>query len=296
MSDVSKLRSYADLLSTEWNEIREAFVAVVESSSIERVDWPDGFIGFADRRWSDDTPAAVQRRHDLIVRYDRWLVRFRLLFVASLPEIDGRIGDVDELVRGWLDRSNGNDWSVPTTVAEAIDKARSGTAAIDDLIKQAAPDRASGVVAIIDTNCLLRDPDLARFSRPFDRVPVELVFVPAVIRELDDLKDRGRSQEVRSAAAKAARRIKGLRDRGSLLAGVTVEGNLTARIEPVEPDFARLPTWLDPNTPDDRVLASTLTIQASQPERVVVLITNDLGLATKAEFNGIPNIDEPSTS
>lgn len=293
MNDATpRLQSFADLLRDEWHQIRAEFVSIVESSAIEHVDWPIGFVGFVDRRWTEDPPSAEQRRHDLLVRYDRWLARFKLLFTASMPVIEDRIDKVDELLRGWTERSNGNDWSLPRTLPEAAARAREGTAAIDELIDQAAPDAGSGVVAVIDTNCLLRDPDIARFIDRFGARKVELVLVPVVIRELDDLKDRGRSAEVRSSAFKATKRIKGLRDRGSLLEGVRVQGTMTARIEPVEPDFSRMPTWLDPTTPDDRLLASTITLQAARPNAVVVLVTNDIGLATKAEFIGIPSFDD----
>jgi rRNA-processing protein FCF1 len=285
------LRSYADLLRAEWEEIREEFLSVVGSSTIEHIDWPPGFIGFAQRRWQADDSSAVQRRHDLLVRYDRWLSRFKLLFSASIPVIDETISGVDNLVRGWIERGDGNDWSIPRSIDLAVAKAREVTAALGELIDQAAPATGSELIVVLDTNCLLRNPDLATYATLFDSRPVELVFMPVVVRELDELKDRGRSPDVRDAALKATRRIKGLRDRGSLVAGVRVEGRVSARVEPIEPEFSRVPAWLDPNTPDDRLVASTLMMQAARPTAVVVLVTGDIGLTTKAEFNGIPTID-----
>jgi predicted ribonuclease YlaK len=112
--------------------------------------------------------------------------------------------------------------------------------------------------------------------------------VPTVLAEIDNLKDQGRIPEVREKAAKLATRIKGLRDRGKLTQGVPVAGRITAIADPRDPSFEHLPAWLDSSTPDDRILASALVLQAAHPSAVVVLVAVDINIQNKAEACGLP--------
>lgn len=65
---------------------------------------------------------------------------------------------------------------------------------------------------------------------------------------------------------------------------------ITVVADPREPDFARLPDWLNPQVPDDRVLAGALEVQAEHPSSVVILVASDLNLQNKAEVVGLPRI------
>lgn len=67
-----------------------------------------------------------------------------------------------------------------------------------------------------------------------------------VAAELDDLKDRGRSQELRDKAQAVVKRLTGLRDKGSLATGVRVTESITVQADHVEPDVRGVIEWLDP--------------------------------------------------
>jgi len=112
--------------------------------------------------------------------------------------------------------------------------------------------------------------------------------VPTVLGEIDNLKDQGRTPEVREKAATLATRIKGLRDRGKLTQGVPVVGSIMAIADPRDPSFDHLAAWLDPSTPDDRILASALVLQAANPSAMVVLVATDINIQNKAEACGLP--------
>jgi len=65
--------------------------------------------------------------------------------------------------------------------------------------------------------------------------------LPVVLREIDDLKRGGKTEQLREAARRADRRLKGLRDNGDVLSGVRVAGEVHAVFEHVEPrDNGRL--------------------------------------------------------
>jgi predicted ribonuclease YlaK len=92
----------------------------------------------------------------------------------------------------------------------------------------------------------------------------------------------------------SAKRIKGLRDKGQLTEGVSLTRSVVVAAEVREPDFAVLPDWLVPSTPDDRIIGGVLQIQAGNPRAVVVLIANDLNIQNKAEALGLPFVEVPA--
>lgn len=118
-----------------------------------------------------------------------------------------------------------------------------------------------------------------------------IYFVPAVLGELDELKVRAH-QDRREAAHRAIRVIKGLRERGDLTKG-PVAGRITARATAKEPDVRGTLFVARASVPDDRILASALRLQAAQPASVVILITGDISLTTKADVVGLPVVTTP---
>lgn len=122
-----------------------------------------------------------------------------------------------------------------------------------------------------------------------------VVLIPTVTSELDDLKDRGRTPEVRDAATRALRRIKGLEDRGDLRTGIPVANRVYLRAEHREVRSDETLNWLDPDVPDDRTLASALKLLAPSPAATVVLITRDLNLQTNAVAVARPFVENPVT-
>ena len=143
---------------------------------------------------------------------------------------------------------------------------------------------------VVDTNVLLDDPDLARFtSQAGSRYLVHLL--PVVLRELDEHKRASRNQDLRDAARRADRRLKGLRDNGDVAAGVKVAHEVWAVFEHLEPHADDLPSWIDLTVPDDRLVASTLLLVSRHPRATTAVATGDQGLQTKLAAARIPYID-----
>ena len=84
-----------------------------------------------------------------------------------------------------------------------------------------------------------------------------------------------------------------MRKQGSVLDGVTVAKTITVQMVPTEPRLADLPSWLDPDNKDDRIIASSLEIQGAQPSATVVLVTDDINLQNKAEMAFLPWAEPP---
>jgi len=82
-----------------------------------------------------------------------------------------------------------------------------------------------------------------------------------------------------------------LRDRGDLRVGVPVTHEVTLLAEHREVRCEDVLDWLDPDVPDDRILAGALDLQARRPAATVVLVTRDLNLQTKAVAVAMPFVE-----
>lgn len=105
--------------------------------------------------------------------------------------------------------------------------------------------------------------------------------LPVALREIEDIKRAGKTEQLREAARRADRRLKGLRDNGDVLSGVRVAGEVRAVFEHVEPRDDGLPSWLDLTVPDDRFAASSLLLQSQHPGSALYVATSDMNLQTK---------------
>ena len=152
--------------------------------------------------------------------------RFLLLFPHATPEIADRHDKAFEVLEGWLTRPS-DDHLVPGTIVQAEATARR---AIDNLRagKGLLAEEEFGLHLIVDTNVLLDDPDLARFTDAVGRRYL-VHLLPVVLRELDDHKRAGRNADLRESAKRADRRLKGLRDNGDLSVGAKVAGDVWSK-------------------------------------------------------------------
>ena len=188
----------------------------------------------------------------------------------------------------WVARERSYDPSIPETISHAKDLAHAHLAIFEGLSDIAVHGGDTALRLVPDTNALLRNPAPEDLGAAVNATSYTVHLVPTVLAELDELKDRGRTQDVLDKAEKAVRRLKGLRDRGHLSAGVRVAGNIYLRAEHREVDPPSMLSWLNPTVPDDRIIAAALYIQSCHPAGTVVLITADINLQNKADVVGLP--------
>jgi rRNA-processing protein FCF1 len=273
--------------------------ATIDSSTIKYINPNSGgggvfFVGASDYGWGPSDDALTAARMALLSKYSDWYDRFLLLFPNPTPEVRSKIKKADDFVRQWVGREGAFDHAVPRTVEEAKKVAAARWAAFDDLLDVAGMAGDKTLRLLPDTSALLRNPAVEEYGSAVGSSSYMVHIVTTVLGELDDLKDRGRTPDVREKAYKVVRRLKGLRDRGSLADGVTVAGQVRLRLEHREVDARSVLSWLDPAVPDDRILGAALRLQSDHPAGVVVLITGDLNLQNKADAVGLPYADPPA--
>lgn len=287
--------SFSDQLGAQLDAIAAEYDHLLDRSAIRNVD-PNRsssdfyFVDAPSWGWVPDQ-ALDGERTDLLQRFDDWYHRFRLLHRRALPETDKAIADATSLLRRWLERPR--DRTIPPTIDLARSTIREQVTTLRRLLTLGTTGKDGEMVLVPDTNALMHNPDVAAYADVLGRAAYTVVLVPTVIRELDDLKDRGRTSDIRDQASRVVKRIKGFRDRGRLPDGVKVAGQVNLRAEAREVQAPSVLEWLDPAVPDDRIIAAALDIQASAAAAIVVLATRDLNLQTKADVVGLPFVEPP---
>jgi hypothetical protein len=288
----AKPPAYVERLLADLDDIHTAYGKVLAASTIVNVDPNRGgrgavFIGFPEWGWAESDGALEASRMALLRRVRDWEPRFRLLFPHPTPEVSERLDQALGRLERWLVREP--DHSVPATVDEAAELVAADIAtlrALADLL----PEDEYAVRLTVDTNTLIDNPDLAAHVPTLGRRYM-VHLLPVVLREIDDLKRAGRTPELREAARRVDRRLKGLRTGGDVRAGVRVAGDVYAVFEHVEPGRDRLPSWLDLTVPDDRLVASTLLLQSDHPGSALHVATSDINLQTKLSAVGLPFVE-----
>ncbi len=146
---------------------------------------------------------------------------------------------------------------------------------------------------ILDTNVLMHDPAcLFRFQE-------HDVFIPMIVLEELDNNKRGHSEVARNAR-QASRFMEELvqgASRQEIEKGLPLPalkddesagGRLFFQTRTLNYD---LPRDLPSNLPDNTILATVLALQATNPDRMVVLVSKDINLRVKAAALGIPAED-----
>jgi rRNA-processing protein FCF1 len=290
-SYLSRVRADLAALAAELDSLLDG--STIRYVNPNRPGSPLVFVMAADWGWGDSDEKTAVAQMELIGRYSDWFERFMLLLPNPTPDVQRKITGADKFLRRWVARDGGFDHSIPQTIDQAKAVAARELCVFDELLDLAAWRGDATVHVVPDTNTLLRNPSVEEFASVVGSSAYLVHIVTTVLGELDELKDRGRTPDVREKAAKAVRRLKGYRDRGSLAAGVTVAGKIRLRLEHREVNARSVLEWLDPDVPDDRIIAGALRLQSDHPAALVVLVTADINLQNKADAVGLPYAEPP---
>jgi hypothetical protein len=144
---------------------------------------------------------------------------------------------------------------------------------------------------IPDTNAIVQFPDPSLYQKICDTEKFNFVIIPTVLSELDIQKNNHRNETYKRKVKSVITRLKGYRNQGDVLNGVTSNKCITIKMIATEPNFQRTLKWLDPKINDDRIIASALEIQTMNPSAYVILVTADMNLQNKAELAKLTVID-----
>lgn len=267
-------------------------IRFLDISTIEKVKSHahNGFIlAVAPYHWGQTDEHQKCLQLELMKAYNSWFEHFCLLFHDVTPEIKRQIKNTNEYARSWIER-NGSFSPSPTIQDSKIEFTRR-IQTFYDLIHLLDGSNEDDLILIPDTNALIIAPDISKYSEFIGQTKYTIIIVPTVTRELDELKRNHRNIELKNKVDSVIKRLKGYRQQGNLLTGVTVNKTITIKMVPTEPKFNTTLQWLDPTNSDDRIIASVLELQRAYPSNKIVLVTNDLNLQNKAEMAKLPIVD-----
>lgn len=146
---------------------------------------------------------------------------------------------------------------------------------------------------ILDTNSLLINYKFEEYKKIVDKEPFNLILLPTVLGELDDLKIKSQNKDFSDKVKKVISIIKGLRTQGSLFHGIKIHKTINIKSIAIEPNLKETLSWLDADNKDDRIIASILELQRDNFSSKFILVTSDINLQNKAEYIGIPFKETP---
>ncbi len=133
---------------------------------------------------------------------------------------------------------------------------------------------------VLDTNVLLTSPNVLEEIRNAD-----IVLPSVVLQELDKLKVGRGDPETRYRGRVVTRALFELSEKGNLAEGVPLLGGSSLRVVEVNSGDADLPASIRSKNADDQVLGAAYNL-SKDPERHVILRTNDLNMLLKAQSLG----------
>jgi hypothetical protein len=231
--------------------------------------------------WGERTPEQKHKHLDIVRRYKKVFEIVSVWLHDAPNDLQRELADADRKFRIWLEL--GSNWSISGNKESNERGLRESTGEVLSLIEIFAAAPHDRLVLIPDTNSLLREPDPTVYRSVCQLDQFDFLLLPTVLRELDELKMLHRNPDVREKAEKMIKRIKGWRAQGPLLDGVVVDKSISVRAIHTEPNVSKSLSWLDPNSADDRIIASVLDVQSTCPSARIILVTGDVNLQNKAD-------------
>ena len=245
-----------------------------------------------DYYWGQASPEQLNAQLAIKRDYEVWFEIFRSAFRTATNDLNRRIEEADQQFRVWIELSQ--NWSISPDRTANEKQLRDDAERFVKILAILEVDGAIETILIPDTNTVADEPDPTQYKDIAGDDSFVFLLLPTVLAELDTMKNSHRNPDFRGKVKKAITRIKGWRNQGSLLDGVTVSRTITVRAIANEPDMQCTLTWLDEHNRDDRIIATILEVQAAHPAARVVLITGDVNLLNKADVAQIANAERLS--
>jgi hypothetical protein len=300
MAEVIHITSFAGRLRSELGSLAEQADAFVAASTIVYEGHLNRggavFIVAPDYVWGQPSDELRRLQMGLVPRFDQTTERLDMLFRSAPSDLQTALTEAHSQIREWLARDGAGwtGWDIPSDIATAREMLAERFRKLSAFLDVIAPLEVDGrTIVVPDTSALMDLPSLADYATVVGGDAADIVLVPAVLSELDAIKDQGKTPQVQGRARAAGRSIRDASRVASLLTGAEIAPGIRVFSRPIEPRFESLPGYLDPLVADDRILAAALELQRERPTDTVVLVTPDLNLQTKAESAGLPFVEPP---
>lgn len=281
-------------LTQDIKEIKELLKTLFNYSNIKRRNFHgNGFTIIhlrGDHYWKELPKEGKKIQSRLFKDYNHFVELARLLLSDEPQEYQSKFEKNKNIILSIIEQSEPL-WD--KTIKEAHKRAVKSLDEQIEILSNLYDSSSDKIIYVPDTSALLTNPDIDLWR--FKETPkFDIILLPTVLSELDDLKIYHKVENIRKRAERIIRRIKGFRVRGKLTEGVVLAKGVSNLISiAVEPNFNRSLSWLDPNNNDDRILAAFLEVLKKFPKSEVILVTRDINLQNKAEFARVNFVEPP---
>jgi PIN domain len=293
---VSSRTTCVGLLRKRLEALEATMMELLDCSTIEIFrDDPDSPVVFIrpEHLWGKPDAKQVRLQMELKGQYREWFEQLQLLLSDATEELSRDISETDSFVRQWIEKEM--SWDLSRDMEGNKAHFRKRIAVFYDVLATLDDPAKARVVLVPDTNALIRCPDPSEYAEVAGGAVYDVVLLPTVLGELDDLKNKPRDEAFREKVNGVIRRIKGWRTQGDWLDGITVNKTVTVRSVAREPNFEKTLSWLDKTNRDDRIIASVLELQRAMPSAAIVLVTIDVNLQNKASAASLPYAEAPES-
>jgi hypothetical protein len=226
----------------------------------------------------------------LLGDYRKLFALLRVFLQNQPSDVFDSLQESNDVILKIIEQNGNTDIS---TLQEAFDDGKKAYRTLSNLIARLYDTEDEEIILVPDTNALLYNHQLDKWVFDFEK-PFTLLFVPAVISELDLHKVNHRAESVREKAISLIRQYKEFRSRGDIFDGVfIVKGKSKIAAVAIEPDMDNSLPWLKADNTDDRLLASSIEIMRQHPRKPVILVTRDINLQNKCDYAKVPYIEPP---
>jgi rRNA-processing protein FCF1 len=237
-------------------------------------------------RWAELLPELEREQNRLLKDFEEWHSDFCGLFQNVTKDEDRQLQKLYLDMDSWIKYRQVS--GLPKSVDEAI---KSFTAICDqfsNFLDKIEPANKFRSILVVDTSAIINCPDISQISTSLNLSGAIFVIPSTTISELDNLKTMKRDDEFRQRLKAAIHYLEETMANGDDPEGVQLADGSILKMLAVEPDFSKLPEWLDPEINDDRILAAAIELQIGNPVSFIAILTNDINMKNKANLAGIP--------
>jgi len=288
------VKSYLDNLSENLGNICNELADFLSTLEIKEFinDSDSGIvIMFPQFYYSSETNNEQKKiQFKLKTLFNEWIEHFLLLFKDAPDITNNEIKATIKYIKCKIELES--DWGLSDDPKKNIKRIKEEFQKFQNLlcIHHSQP---SHNLIIPDTNSLIICPEFSGYRDILNIETPTIILLPTVLSELDKLKVEHKNPDCREKAKSVIKRIKGLRNQGDLLSGVTFDKNICIKAIAKEPNFSRTLDWIDKENNDDRIIASILEIQRFYPSDITILVSADINLQNKATLAKIPFLEPP---
>lgn len=276
------MQSLSIKIRARFENITEELISLITRLSIVEFIKPTRGVIVMPRYYFDVVSAADRAKQiSICEEYEKIFEILSYSFKNTPESLLSELKQSNKSYRLWLDLDS--NWSLRNDASENEKRIREVSKEFEDFFKILDAKKGDEIILIPDTSSLLVSCDPLEYSKKINVEKFTILILPTVLAELDELKILHRNNDVREKAKSVINRFKGWRNQGSLLDGVKVNKSITVKTISNEPDMQKTLTWLKSDVRDDRIIASTIDIQAKYSSSNIILCTQDINLQNKSE-------------